>query len=142
MQIKLSTINEMPITHVKISQLVNKMCSQTELNNLVASCQQAVDNLSTTRWEEAVENILFTSCWNSIATSLLQVCYNLCVFTCVYTVLCSLLNWRQLSMYIVQWSVPVDVTIATVTIECIHWNPTWRPKQGVKCQHDEIKSKM
>jgi hypothetical protein len=108
----------------------------------LTTCQQAVDNLSTTRWEQAVENILFTSCWNSIATSLLQVCYNLCVFTCVYTVLCSLLNWRQLSMYIVQWSVPVDVTIATVTIECIHWNPTWRPKQGVKCQHDEIKSKI
>jgi hypothetical protein len=27
------------------------------------------------------EHILLTNCWNSIATSLLQVCYNLCVFT-------------------------------------------------------------
>jgi ABC-type sulfate transport system permease component len=40
-----------------------------ELNNLVASCQQAVDNLSTS-WEQAGEHILITSCWNSIATSL------------------------------------------------------------------------
>ena len=29
------------------------------------------------------EHILLTSCWNGIVTSLLQVCYNLCVFTCV-----------------------------------------------------------
>ena len=29
------------------------------------------------------EHILLTSCWNSIATSVLHVCYNLCVFTCV-----------------------------------------------------------
>jgi hypothetical protein len=54
-----------------------------ELNNLVASCQQADHNLSTS-WEQAGEHILMTSCWNSIATSLPQVCYNLCVFTCVY----------------------------------------------------------
>jgi hypothetical protein len=26
--------------------------------------------------------MMFTSCWNNIATSLLPVCYNLCVFTC------------------------------------------------------------
>jgi hypothetical protein len=29
------------------------------------------------------EHILLKSCWNSIATSLLQVCYNLCVLTYV-----------------------------------------------------------
>jgi hypothetical protein len=46
-----------------------------ELNNLVASCQQAGN--------KQCEHIPLTSCWNSIATSLLQVCYNLCVFTCV-----------------------------------------------------------
>ena len=142
MRIKLSTINGMPITHVKISQLVNKICSQTELNNLVASCQQAVDNLSTTRWEEAVRKhpvhkLLEQHCYKSAAGLLQLVRFYVCIYG-----ICSLLNWSQLSVYIVQWSVPVDVTIATVTIECIHWNPTWRPKQGVKCQHDEIKSKI
>jgi hypothetical protein len=37
-----------------------------ELNNLVASCQQAGN--------KQCEHILLTSCWNSIATRLLQVC--------------------------------------------------------------------
>jgi hypothetical protein len=46
-----------------------------ELNNLVASCRQAGN--------KQCEHILLTSCWNSIATSLLQVCYNLCAFTFV-----------------------------------------------------------
>jgi hypothetical protein len=46
-----------------------------ELNNLVTTCQQAGN--------KQCEHILLTSCWNSIATSLLQVCYNLFVFTCV-----------------------------------------------------------
>jgi hypothetical protein len=52
------------------------MCNEAvELNNLVASCQQAGN--------KQCEHILLTSCWNSIATRLLQVCYNLCVSMCV-----------------------------------------------------------
>jgi hypothetical protein len=38
-----------------LEQLVTK---SVELNNLVASCQQAVDNL--TSWEQAVQYILFS----------------------------------------------------------------------------------
>jgi hypothetical protein len=46
-----------------------------ELNNLVVTCQQAGN--------KQCEHILLTSCWNSIVTSLLEVCYNLRIFTCV-----------------------------------------------------------
>jgi hypothetical protein len=56
-----------------LEQLVTCLLSSTTL--CMASCQQAGNK----QWE----HILLTSCWNSIATSLLQVCYNLCVFTCV-----------------------------------------------------------
>ena len=56
-----------------LEQLVTSLLSSTIL--CMASCQQAGNK----QWE----HILLTSCWNSIATSLLQVCYNLCVFTCV-----------------------------------------------------------
>jgi hypothetical protein len=60
------------------SQVVGTTCNKSvELNNLAASCQQAIQNLST----NLCEHTLLTCCWNSIATSLLQVCYNLCVFT-------------------------------------------------------------
>jgi hypothetical protein len=43
--------------------------------------QQAVNNLSTS-WDSGnkqCEHILLASCWNSIARSLLEVCYNVCV---------------------------------------------------------------
>jgi hypothetical protein len=56
-----------------LEQLVNK---SVELNNLLASYQQQAGN-------KQCEHILLASCWNSIATILLQVCYNLCVFTCL-----------------------------------------------------------
>jgi hypothetical protein len=51
-----------------------------ELNNPVASRQQVVHNLSTS-WEQAVrthpvDKLLEQHCY-------VQVCYNLCVFTCV-----------------------------------------------------------
>ena len=46
-----------------------------ELNNLVASSQQAGN--------KQCEHIVLTSGWKSITTSLLQVCYNWCVFTCI-----------------------------------------------------------
>ena len=45
------------------------------MNKPLTTCQQAGN--------KQCEHILLTSCWNTIATSLLQVCYNLCVFTCV-----------------------------------------------------------
>jgi hypothetical protein len=66
-------------------QVVGTTCNNdVELNNLVASCRQAVDNLLTS-WEQAVAN---TSWWQVVGTALLQVCcllcYNLCVFTCIY----------------------------------------------------------
>jgi hypothetical protein len=51
-------------------QVVGTTCNKSvELNNLVASCEQAVDNLSTS-WEQAV--------WTHPVDN------NLCVFTCVY----------------------------------------------------------
>jgi hypothetical protein len=67
-----------------LKQLVTSLLSSTTL--YVARCHQAVDNLLTS-WEQAVRthpvDKLLISCWNSIATSLLQVCYNLFVFMCV-----------------------------------------------------------
>jgi hypothetical protein len=120
-------------THVKISQLVNKMCSQQACSKLVnklwqcsqccyfikllqgchsqlvdkllncrtiTSCcnnlrqvcwaQQSCSKLSTSRWQlvnqtgnKQCEHILLTSCWNSIATSLLQF-VTTCAFLRVY----------------------------------------------------------
>jgi hypothetical protein len=121
-------------THVKISQLVNKMCSQQacsklvnkvvtmllfhqvatrlslttcwqivelqddnklleqlvtslfiELNNLVASCQQAVDNLSTS-WEQTVrthpvDKLLEQHCYKSAAGLLQLVRFYVCSWT-------------------------------------------------------------
>jgi hypothetical protein len=66
-----------------LDQLVTSLLSSTTL--YIASCQQAVKPLTTCQQagNKQCEHILLTSCWNSIATSLLQVCYNLCVFTCV-----------------------------------------------------------
>jgi hypothetical protein len=62
-----------------LEQLVTSLLSSTTLQQVVnkplTTCQQAGN--------KQCEHILLTSCWNSIATSLLQVCYNLCVFTCV-----------------------------------------------------------
>ena len=66
-------LNCKTITSCWTEQLVNK---SVELNNLVASCQQAGN--------KQCEHILLKCCWNSIDTSLLQVCYNLCVLR-VYT---------------------------------------------------------
>jgi hypothetical protein len=56
-----------------LEQLVASLLSSTTFKPLT-TCQQAGN--------KQCEHILLTSCWNSIATSLLQVCYNLCVFTC------------------------------------------------------------
>jgi hypothetical protein len=54
--------------------------------------------LSTSRWQlvnKQCEHNLLTCCWNSIATSLLQVCYNLCVFTCVHFNIYKVLAWNE-----------------------------------------------
>jgi hypothetical protein len=54
--------------------------------------------LSTSRWQlvnKQCEHNLLTCCWNSIATSLLQVCYNLCVFTCVLFNIYKVLAWNE-----------------------------------------------
>ena len=64
-----------------LEQLVTSLLSSTTVN-LVASCHQAVDHLSTS-WEQAVQKHPVDNFWNSIATSLPQVCYNFCVFTFV-----------------------------------------------------------
>jgi hypothetical protein len=48
---------------------------QQVVNKPLTTCQPAGN--------KQCEHILLTSCRNSLATSLLQVCYNLCVFTCV-----------------------------------------------------------
>jgi hypothetical protein len=51
-----------------LEQLVTRLLSSTTLwqvvNKLLNTCQQA--------WNKQCEHILLTSCWNSIATSLLQ----------------------------------------------------------------------
>ena len=56
--------------------LLSSTTLQQVVNKPLTTCQQAGN--------KQCEHILLTSCWNSIATSLLQVCYNLCVFTCVF----------------------------------------------------------
>jgi hypothetical protein len=57
-------------------QVVGTTCNKSvELNNLVANCPQAGN--------KQCEHIQLTSCWNSIATSLLQVC-STCAFSRVY----------------------------------------------------------
>jgi hypothetical protein len=62
-----------------LEKLVTSPFSSTTLwqvfNKALTTCQQAGN--------KQCEHILLISCWNSIATSLLQVCYNSCVFTCV-----------------------------------------------------------
>jgi hypothetical protein len=55
-----------------------------ELNNLVASCNKPLTTCQQAGNKQC-EHILMTSCWNSIATSLLQICHNLCAFLCVYS---------------------------------------------------------
>jgi hypothetical protein len=66
----------------QLVKVVGTTCNKSvELNNLVASCQQAVDNLSTS-WEQAVRThpvnkLLEQHCYKSAA-----VCYNLCGFMC------------------------------------------------------------
>jgi hypothetical protein len=64
-QLVTSLLNEQP-WHLAVS-----------FNKILTTCQQAGN--------KQCEHILLTSCWNSIATSLLQLCYNLCVFTCVHS---------------------------------------------------------
>jgi hypothetical protein len=85
--------------HVKISQLVSNTRKNAQVvTSLQTSCYKSVHKLSTScvrtlpsccnkfgAGSKQCEHILLTSCWNSIATSLLQVCYNLCVFTRVHT---------------------------------------------------------
>jgi hypothetical protein len=56
-----------------LEQLVNK---SVELNNLLASCQQAVDNKLGTSSAN-------TSCWQVVGTALLQFCYRF-VTTCAF----------------------------------------------------------
>ena len=74
-----------------LEQLVTSLLSSTTL-------LQVVDKPLTTYQQagnKQCEHILLTSCWNSIATSLLQICYNLCVFTCVIQTIegSNSLNW-------------------------------------------------
>jgi hypothetical protein len=64
---------------------------QTCYNNLLHHCHDSLGTSRSTSCYKSVttscyrqcEDILLTSCWCRLATSLLQVCYNLCVFTCV-----------------------------------------------------------
>jgi hypothetical protein len=70
--------NKLWVTTLYISIVATcwQVCYKSvEPNNIVASCQQTGN--------KQCEHILLTSCWNSIATSLLQLCYNFCIFTCV-----------------------------------------------------------
>jgi hypothetical protein len=60
-----------------LEQLVTSLLSSTTLKQVVnkplTTCQQAGN--------KQCEHILLTNCWNSIATNLLHVWYNLCVLT-------------------------------------------------------------
>jgi hypothetical protein len=62
-----------------LEQLVTSLLSQQLRNKALTTCRQDGN--------QQCERILMTSCWNNIATNLLQVCYNLCVFTCAHTML-------------------------------------------------------
>ena len=67
-----------------ITSCWNNSCNKSvELNNLVASYQQAVDNLSTS-WEQAVrthpvDKLLEQHCYKSAAGLLQLVCFYTCV---------------------------------------------------------------
>ena len=50
-------------------------------NSIATSLSTSRHKSITTTCYKECEDILLTSCWNSIGTSLLQVCYKLCVFT-------------------------------------------------------------
>jgi hypothetical protein len=68
-----SLIKPSSLLQVNVNSLFQTCCNVTSLLssvNLVATCQQAGN--------KQCEHVLLT-----IASSLLQVCYNLCVFTCV-----------------------------------------------------------
>ena len=54
-----------------------KGASFAPVNNFVPSCQQVVDNLLTS-WKQAVRTHPDDNLLDSIATSMLQICYNLC----------------------------------------------------------------
>ena len=54
-----------------VTSLLNSATFQQVVNKPLTTCKQAGN--------KQCEHILLTSCWNSIPTSLLQVCYNLCV---------------------------------------------------------------
>jgi hypothetical protein len=58
-------------------------CCKPVANNLATSPSTSCYKSVSTSWEKQCEHILLTSCWNSIGTSLLHVCYNSCVFACV-----------------------------------------------------------
>ena len=62
-----------------VSDLLEQPCNKSDnAIKLVTTCQQAGN--------KQCEHILLASCWNSIATSLLQVCYNLYVFMYVHEI--------------------------------------------------------
>ena len=54
-----------------LNKLLEQLVTSVEFNNLVASCQQAIDNLSTS-WEQAVrthpvDKLLEQHCYKSVA---------------------------------------------------------------------------
>jgi hypothetical protein len=117
------------VTHNLLTNLSNcrtitrTTCNKSvELNNLVASCQQTGN--------KQCEHILLTSCWNSIATSLLQVCYNLCVFTFVIETFKPALFWQLgCDMYIIStlmmvWSVVLIKNKSILSVVCLQWFQT------------------
>ncbi len=81
-------------TCAKLLTSLLQTCCQQPCYSIVTTTslqvrQQVATSLSQQAGNKQCEHILLTSCWNSIATSLLQACYNLCVFTRVT------LTWRR-----------------------------------------------
>ncbi len=73
-------------TCAKLLTSLLQTCCQQPCHSIVTTTslqvrQQVATSLSQQAGNKQCEHILLTSCWNSIATSLLQACYNLCVFT-------------------------------------------------------------
>ena len=70
---------------IKLLTSLLQTCCQQPCYSIVTTTslqvrQQVATSLSQQAGNKQCEHILLTSCWNSIATSLLRACYNLCVF--------------------------------------------------------------
>ena len=82
---KLATARYQQTCAKLLTSLLQTCCEQPCYSIVTTTSLQVRQQVATSLFQQAgnkqCEHILLTSCWNSIATSLLQACYNLCVFT-------------------------------------------------------------